>query len=38
MIIIIPDEKMVVAFTGANYVTGTPCEEIISEYILPSIK
>jgi len=38
MIIIIPDEKMVVVFTGANYVTGTPCEEIICNYILPSLK
>jgi len=38
MIIMIPDEKMVVVFTGANYVTENPCEEIIKEYILPSIK
>lgn len=38
MIIVIPDEELVVVFTGANYVTGTPCEEIISEYILPSLK
>ena len=38
MIIVIPDEKMVVVFTGANYVSDSPCDEIMRDYILPSLK
>jgi len=33
-IIIIPDENIVVVFTGANYVTNPPNDEIMSSYIL----
>lgn len=36
-IIIIPSENMVVVFTGANYVSNTPNDEIMSRYILPAI-
>lgn len=36
-IIIIPTENMVVVFTGANYVTNPPNDEIMSSYILPSL-
>ena len=37
LIIVIPDEKMVVVFTGANYVSDAPCEAIIESYILPAL-
>jgi CubicO group peptidase (beta-lactamase class C family) len=36
-IIVIPSEDMVVVFTGANYVSNTPNDEIMSSYILPAI-
>ncbi len=36
-IIIIPTENMVVVFTGANYVSNPPNDEIISSYILSAI-
>jgi len=36
-IIIIPAENMVVVFTGANYVTNLPNDEIMSSYILPAL-
>jgi CubicO group peptidase (beta-lactamase class C family) len=36
-IIIIPSENMVVVFTGANYVSNPPNDEIMNSYILPSI-
>jgi CubicO group peptidase (beta-lactamase class C family) len=36
-IIIIPSESMVVVFTGANYVTNEPNDEIMMRYILPAI-
>jgi len=36
-IIIIPAENMVVVFTGANYVTNPPNDEIMSRYILPAL-
>jgi len=38
MLIVIPDEKIVVIFTGVDYVKENPCEEIISKYILESLK
>ena len=36
-IIVIPSEDMVVVFTGANYVSNTPNDEIMSSYILPAV-
>ena len=36
-IIIIPSENMVVVFTGANYVSNPPNDEIMSSYILPTL-
>jgi CubicO group peptidase (beta-lactamase class C family) len=36
-IIVIPSENMVVVFTGANYVSNTPNDDIMSSYILPAI-
>ena len=36
-IIIIPAENMVVVFTGANYVSNPPNDEIMSSYILPAL-
>ena len=36
-IIVIPSENMVVVFTGANYVSNTPNDEIMSSYILPAV-
>jgi len=30
------DSNMVVVFTGANSVTGVPCDEILQNYILPA--
>ena len=36
-IIIIPSENMVVIFTGANYVSNPPNDEIMTRYILPAL-
>jgi len=36
-ICIIPSENMVVVFTGANYVSENPNDEIMSSYILPAL-
>ena len=36
-IIVIPSENMIVVFTGANYVNNPPNDEIMCNYILPSI-
>lgn len=36
-ITIIPSENMVVVFTGANYVSNPPNDEIMTSYILPAI-
>jgi len=36
-IIVIPSEDMVVVFTGANYVSNAPNDEIMGSYILPAI-
>lgn len=37
-IVIIPSENMVVVFTGANYVTADPNDEIMSSYILRALQ
>ena len=37
-IIVIPNEKMVVVFTGGNYTSKTHLYEILERFILPSIK
>ncbi len=36
-IIVIPSENMVVVFTGANYISNPPNDDIMSGYILPAI-
>jgi len=36
-IVVIPSKNMVVVFTGANYVTDPPCDDIMSRYILDAI-
>jgi hypothetical protein len=36
-IIVIPSEDMVVVFTGANYVSDPPNDEMMSNYILPAL-
>jgi CubicO group peptidase (beta-lactamase class C family) len=36
-IIIMPSENMVVVFTGANYVSDPPNDQIMNDYILPAI-
>jgi len=36
-IFVFPDLDMVVVFTGANYVTDPPCDEITANYILPAL-
>jgi len=36
-ITIIPNLNMVVVFTGGNFVDGDPVDQIIAEYILPSV-
>jgi len=36
-IIVIPSEDMVVVFTGANYVSDLPNDEMMSNYILPAL-
>ena len=35
-IFVLKDLAMVVVFTGANYVSNVPCDEIVQRYILPS--
>lgn len=37
-IAVFPGFKMVVVFTGANYVSDPPCDEILTRFILPAIK
>ncbi len=37
-IMVLPDEEIVVVFTGANYVSDSPCDEIMRSYILPSLE
>ena len=37
-IIVIPDWEMVVVFTGGNYASGDPSEEILTRYILPAVQ
>lgn len=36
-IVVIPSESIVVVFTGANYVSNPPCDEIMSSYILRAL-
>lgn len=36
-IFIFPEQDMVVVFTGANYVTDPPCDDIVTRYILPTL-
>lgn len=35
--IVFPELSMVVVFTGGNYITSTPVDEIMVQYILPSV-
>jgi CubicO group peptidase (beta-lactamase class C family) len=37
-IIVFPGLNMVVVFTGANYTTGVPCDQIVERYILASLQ
>jgi CubicO group peptidase (beta-lactamase class C family) len=37
-ITVFPDEDMVVVFTGANYTSHPPCDEILVNYILPALQ
>jgi len=37
-IAVFPGLKMVVVFTGANYVSNPPCDEILTRFILPVVK
>ena len=37
-IVILPDLDMVVVFTGGNYVDEDPADEIISSFVLPTVK
>jgi len=37
-IIVLPDWEMVVVFTGGNYASGDPSEEILTRYILPAVQ
>lgn len=37
-IAIFPGLKMVVIFTGANYVSDPPCDEILTRFILPAVE
>ena len=37
-IIVFPALDMVVVFTGANYTTNVPCDEIVERYILPAVR
>jgi len=36
-IAVFPGLKMVVVFTGANYVSDPPCDEILTRFILPAV-
>lgn len=36
-IFVFPSLNMVVVFTGANYVSGTPCDEMMKNYILSAL-
>jgi CubicO group peptidase (beta-lactamase class C family) len=36
-IVVFPGIDMVVVFTGANYVSNPPCEDILNRYILPAV-
>ena len=36
-IIVFPSIRMVIVFTGANYVVDPPCDEMIIRYILPAV-
>ena len=36
-IIVLPGIDMVVVFTGANYVSNPPCQEILTRFILPAV-
>jgi CubicO group peptidase (beta-lactamase class C family) len=37
-IIVIPDWEMIVVFTGGNYASEDPSEEILTRYILPAVQ
>ena len=37
-IVVFPGLNMVVVFTGANYVSDPPCDEILIRFILPALK
>jgi CubicO group peptidase (beta-lactamase class C family) len=37
-IMVFSDLEMVVVFTGGNYASGDPSEEILTRYILPAVK
>ncbi len=37
-IMVFPDLEMVVVFTGGNYASGDPSEEILTRYILPAVQ
>jgi CubicO group peptidase (beta-lactamase class C family) len=36
-IIVFPTLSMVVIFTGANYTTGVPCDNMVEQFILPAL-
>jgi CubicO group peptidase (beta-lactamase class C family) len=36
-IIVFPTLSMVVVFTGANYTTSAPCDNIVEQFILPAL-
>jgi CubicO group peptidase (beta-lactamase class C family) len=35
---VLPESNMVVVFTGANYTTNPPCDEIMTEFVIPAIE
>lgn len=37
-IIVLPDWEMVVVFTGGNYASADPSEEILTRYVLPAVQ
>ncbi len=37
-IIVLPDVRMVVVFTGANYTTSEPCDDIMERYLLQALQ
>lgn len=37
-IIVINELNIVIVFTGSNYVTNAPCDEMVEEFILPAIQ